>query len=67
MKRSSTVTAVWRDIDVTQPLSLVIFSPDDHRIRRRTHQMNELLEALDQIKVLTRLWLNIDAGSGLRQ
>jgi UDP-hydrolysing UDP-N-acetyl-D-glucosamine 2-epimerase len=52
------------EIDVTKPFLLVVFHPTTTEYGKEWHQMDELLSALDEIRIPTLLlWPNIDAGA----
>lgn len=57
-------TGAGAKIDVKRPFVLVVFHPTTTEFGGERKQMQELLDALDKIKVQTLLlWPNIDAGA----
>ena len=59
---NSTGSGAW--IDVYQPFLLVVFHPTTTEFGGEREQMEQLLQALDVVKVQTvLLWPNIDAGA----
>jgi len=51
-------------IDITKPFLLVLFHPTTTEYGGETHQMEQILHALDELRTQTvLLWPNIDAGA----